>query len=267
MTQSLGRAVPAKFQNVAIEKRRCGTFRQAYLHRIVPVGHRGRVGRHNAPDELPAPKDKPRYRLVLAIGGIFLLAFVSMAVVAAVFPERGLRASAAPKAPADGDPAGKPFPSISAGPAVGTPPSSAPLTTVPARPPARTAAGRPASTKTTAPPAGPTPTGPVAGSYKLATDWTSGFIAAVTLTNSAQGDQSWQVTLLFPDNVGALQAQWIAGGPGNMTVARAGQTVTFTSEQPLAAGRQIEVTFQFDKTAAGSPSPRTCSVNGFACTD
>ena len=107
----------------------------------------------------------------------------------------------------------------------------------------------------------------MAGTYKLANDWTVGFIAAVTLSNGTEGDQSWQVKLLFPDNVGALQARWIAGGPGNMTVTRAGQTVTFTGEQPLAAGRQIEVTFQFDKTAAGSPNPRTCSVNGLACTE
>jgi Cellulose binding domain len=196
------------------------------------------VGRHSTPEELPPPKDKPRYRFVIAISAIALLAFASMALVAAVFPQNAPQAEASP---ADPGLVGIPsqFPGSQSG-------AAAPVTSPP-------------------PPATGPATGPVAGTFVVSQDWADGFIGAVQLSNATPTAQAWRVQLVFPANVGALQARWISGGPGDTTVARAGQTVTFTSQVPLAAGAHIGVFFQFAKTG-GNPAASACSVNGHACT-
>lgn len=190
------------------------------------------MGRHARAEEPPPPKNKPRYRFPIAIGAIALLAFTSMAIVAAVYPERAPQAATTPVQ--DPGVPGNPFPELSGIPNI----TSGPL------PPPAVAA--------------------VAGAYQLTQDWVDGFIGAVQLSNSTNAPQSWQVTLVFPDNVKDLQARWISGGPGEATVSRAGQTVTFAGQQPLPAGTQIALHFQFTK-AAGSPNPRECSVNGRPC--
>jgi cellulase/cellobiase CelA1 len=122
-----------------------------------------------------------------------------------------------------------------------------------------------ASQISTPPPATGPATGPVAGTFVVSQDWADGFIGAVQLSNPTPNAQAWQVQLVFPANVGALQAHWISGGPGDSTVVRAAQTVTFTGQVPLAAGAHVGVFFQFAKTS-GSPSATACSVNGHACT-
>jgi Cellulose binding domain len=204
------------------------------------------VGRHAVPEELPPPEDKPRYRFVVAISAIFLLAFASMAMVAAVFPQRAPQAQASPDDPAG---SGDPFPPIATGQGS---PTAAPLVTI-----------DPANGKATTPPTAAI--GLVAGKFQLSRDWKDGFIGSVQLSNGTSSAQAWQVLLVFPNNVKDLQARWIAGGPGEMTITRTGQTVTFTGQTSLAAGARLGVFFQFEKTV-GSTTPRTCSVNGHACT-
>jgi hypothetical protein len=116
-------------------------------------------------------------------------------------------------------------------------------------------------------PAGPVSTtaaGRIAGAFQLTQDYDGGFIGTVQLSNGAASNQSWQVRLVFPANVGALQAKWISGGPGDATVTQNGQAYTFTGQEPLAAGTRIGLSFQFGKTA-GDPHPRECLVNGSAC--
>jgi hypothetical protein len=189
------------------------------------------VGRHSVAEEPPPPENKPGYRFPLAIGAIVLLACASMAIVAAVFPERTPRAAATtPENPA----AGNPFPQLPGEPTI------------------------------TSEPASTGPSAAVSGTFQLSRDYDGGFIGAVQLFNGATSAESWQVKLVFPSNVGTLQAHWISGGPGDTTVAQAGQTFTFTSQQPLAAGAKIGLSFQFGKTA-GDPHPRECSVNGTPC--
>jgi hypothetical protein len=194
------------------------------------------VGRHSTPEEVPPPKEKPRYRFVVAISAIALLAFASMAFVAAVFPQQAPQAEASPA-----DPGLVNIPGSASGPAVTTPSPLGPGSA-----------------------AGP-PTGFVAGTFVVSQDWADGFIGAVQLSNATPDAQTWQVRLVFPANVGALQAHWISGGPGDATVTRAGQTVTFTGQSPLASGAHIGVFFQFAKTGA-NPAASACSVNGHACT-
>jgi hypothetical protein len=204
------------------------------------------VGRHAVPEESPPPKDKPRYRFVVAVSGIVLLAFASMAMVAAVFPQRAPQAQASPKDLAGSADA---FPPIAASQSS---PTAAPLVTT-----------NPASGDATTPPAAAM--GLVSGKFQLSNDWNDGFIGSVRLSNGTSSAQAWRVLLVFPDNVKDLQARWIAGGPGEMTVTRTGPTVTFTGQTSLAAGARLGVFFQFGKTV-GSPTPRKCSVNGRACT-
>ncbi len=198
------------------------------------VGEGWCVGRHTRPEQ-PQPEAKPRHRFVVAFSTIFLLAFASMAVVAAIFPEQG------PQAKASGDPTG-----------VGTP-----FPPIPAGQPADTSLGSTTVIATSG-------TGQVSGTFAVSQDWNEGFIGNVALSNTSASPQAWQVQLVFPDIVGQLQSRWISDGPGDSTVARSGQTVTFTGQQPLAAGAHIGVFFQFAK-GPGDPSPRNCLVNGSPC--
>lgn len=207
------------------------------------------MGRHAVPEQSPPPRDKPRYRFVLAFGAIFLLAFASMAIVAAVFPERG------PQAQASGD-AGNPFPPIAPAQTITVNPSSGDVSTP----------GPDNPTVNPPPPANP-PTvaaGAVTGAFAVSQDWNDGFIGTVALSNSTDRAQPWVVRLVFPDIVGALQTSWIAGGPGGSTSQREGQTVTFTGTEPLARGARIGLSFQFAK-GPGAPSPRSCLVNANPC--
>jgi len=85
----------------------------------------------------------------------------------------------------------------------------------------------------------------------------------VQLTNPGPA-QLWQVTVVFPPGVGTLQQSWIAGGPGAPIVTRSGQTITFTADQPLAAGAHIGLNFQLGKDS-GTFAPTSCVVNGRSC--
>src|ERR1700730_927634 len=102
------------------------------------------------PEDLPPPKAKPRYRFVVAFSTILLLAFASMAIVAAIFPEQG------PQARASGDPTGpgNPVPSNAAGhmTTMDTPPAGAVDNTT-VNPPSAPAAGA------------------VSGTFQVSQDW------------------------------------------------------------------------------------------------
>jgi hypothetical protein len=213
------------------------------------------VGRHLAREEPPPPKEKPRWRFLVAISGILVLAFVAMAAVAALFPENGPRAVAGsdptenpfPNLP--GDPGGTvgPSPSAGPGPTVGTP-----LTQPPGTRPPRSAAG--------------SSSGPLSGVYSLLPGrvWSDGFQAEIMITNGAATAQSWQVRLQFPSNVHQYVTSWMDGYPAP-TVEVTGQTVTFTGTGAVPAGRTVNLRFEFKKSA-GTFDPVSCTVNGRPCT-
>ncbi|HLT11151.1 MAG TPA: cellulose binding domain-containing protein [Micromonosporaceae bacterium] len=223
------------------------------------------MGRHSAPEEPPPPKDKPRYRFVVALAGILCLGLLAMAVVNAIFPEQSPQAVAGPDPALDGDPVletpgevletpGEPSPTDTPGP---TPPP--PSATAGPNSPSRT------STTPAGPPPGDAPTGQVSGAYSLSgTPWPDGFIGSVQLTNNSDTPQPWQVVLVMPANVGELHNRWISGGPGSSSVTRSGQTIVFNSTEPLAAGSSIGLFFQFAKEGPVT-DPEECWVNGRAC--
>lgn len=217
------------------------------------------MGRHTAAEAPPPPKDKPRYRFLVAISGILVLAFVTMAAVAALFPENGSRAVAGP----DGSQA-NPFPQLPGDPAAtsgATPTTGGQPPGVPASP-LPTRGGPPRST----PPAKPPPPNQVSGAYSVIDNavWDLGFQAQVAITNSTDASQSWQVRVRYPDTVTRYVASWIDGYP-EPQAQQSGQTVTFTGTVTIPAGQTVSLKFRFDKAKDGDYSPTECSVNGRPC--
>jgi hypothetical protein len=213
------------------------------------------VGRHTAQEEPPPPKEKPRWRFLVAIGGILVLAFVAMAAVAALFPENGSRAVAG------ADPTENPFPHLPGDPAVtaGPSPSAGPSPNA-GTPPTRGADTRPPRSSTAS------PSGPLSGVYTLLPGrvWNDGFQAEIMITNGAATAQSWQVRLQYPANVTPYVTSWMDGYPAP-AVEVTGQTVTFTGTAAVPAGRTVNLRFEFKKSA-GDFDPVSCTVNGRACT-
>jgi hypothetical protein len=208
------------------------------------------VGRHTVPEEPPPTKAKPRYRFLVALGGIVFLGFIAMAVVAAIFPDAGPVA----RAGADNTTAANPFPNVPGNPTTQGP---SPVVT-------GSIGGPPPVTKSpTKPPAAPK--GNVTGVYSVdpATTWEQGFQAQVVLTNHTSSSQNWQVRVEYPDNVTRYVISWVNGMPAPSAQATAHGAV-FTGTVPIAAGASVTLFFQFDKTA-GSFSPRQCTINGRAC--
>lgn len=223
------------------------------------------MGRHSAPEEPPPPKNKPGYRFFVAILGIALLAFISMAVVAALFPENGSRAVAGQ----DGNAASPAYPGIPPN-TPGAPPEAVQPSVSTSAPPTTAATSRPPTSRPPRTPAGATPsnqpTGRVLGTYGVRDEWVDGFIGQVVLSNTQTTPQHWQVRLVFPDTVSDDKPinSWIEG-PGGATFRRDGAALIFESTQPLAPGALITLAFQFAKQGSDL-NPRECSVNGMPCT-
>jgi hypothetical protein len=218
------------------------------------------VGRHLAREEEPPPRDKPRYRFVVAISGIVMLAFVAMVVVNLIFPEQSPQAAAGPEEPGAG---GNPFPAVPGDPGLTPPPTDPALGAT--TPPATTTPTPPSTTTATTNP--PTqPSGPVAGAYSAEEPYPGGdFQAQVRLTNSSGTAQPWQIRLRYPANVTGVVAIWIDSYPNQPQPPGTDQgAFVFTGSAPLGAGETIVVRFHMN--ASGEDiGPNECSVNGRAC--
>lgn len=132
--------------------------------------------------------------------------------------------------------------------------------TIPAviTPPRATATGAtPTATATTTKPPRPIL---VSGHYQVLNSYSDTFIGEVLVTNRTGVDQNWSVTLTYPGN---LRTSWLEGLP-QPTLVRRGNTYTWTSSVPLAAGATGPMRFQFDKVN-GSETPTGCAVNGSPC--
>jgi hypothetical protein len=220
------------------------------------------VGRHLVPEEPPPPKEKPRWRFLVAIGGIAMLAFIAMAAVAALFPENGPRAAAGPDATQ-----GNPFPQLPGDPLATT--SAAPSASATPGPsaaasPTQPPGGRPP--RSTTGPTGQPPSAQLSGVYSLLPGrvWADGFQAEIMITNGTAAAQSWQVRLRYPTSVTRYVTSWMDGYPAP-TVDASGPTVTFTGSVTVPAGRTVNLRFEFKKTT-GDFNPVECSLNGRACT-
>lgn len=179
------------------------------------------------------PGAKPRYRFVIALGTIVLIAFAAMVTVAALYPENG---------PANAEPTTTPFADGPLpGPADGVPPDP----------------GVPTSA----------PTGPLTSTYAVPSSWVwdSGFQAQVAMTNTTLAPQDWQVRLAYPRTVTAFVGSWVDGAPQPANEIT-DQQFTFTGVQPVPPGQTVVLKVQFGKAPAADFAVQQCLVNGRPCT-
>jgi hypothetical protein len=184
------------------------------------------VGRHASRWRWPSQL-KPQYRFLLAISGILLLAFTTLAVAASLFPQ-------SPQASAGATPTdeGNAYPG-----------DTGPLPAV----------------------TGPVG-GQVIAAYAVPDNavWDSGFQAQVLLTNTTTAAQPWQVTLVYPTAVTGFVASWLDGAP-QPSASVDGQRFTFTSTLPIAPGQSALLKVEFSKEAGTNFTLQACAVNGRSC--
>lgn len=181
----------------------------------------------------------------MAIGGVVLLALVTMAIVAAIYPQRA--------------------PNAAAGAATTSPqrPTVVP-TTSPGRP------GPPPATGPL-PPTGPPPVpGAVTGTYAVIhTDQELGggrFEVRITLLNSAMAAQPWVVTLAYPRRVTAVVAAWTVPGQQPPVLLTSRPIFAVTGYQPIPATSAIELWLQLSVDPGTGLDFTQCRVNGTPCT-
>lgn len=176
------------------------------------------------------PGAKPRYRFVVALGTIVLIAFAAMLTVAALYPENGPAAAQ----PTEGV---NPF-------------GDAPL---------------PGPTDPASP--DPGPAGPLTSVYSVPANWVweTGFQAQVAMTNTTATPQPWQVRLSYPPSVTGLVGSWVDGAPQPASEIN-GQQFTISGGQPVAPGQTVVLKVQFDKAPASGFAVQQCAVNGKPCT-
>jgi hypothetical protein len=100
----------------------------------------------------------------------------------------------------------------------------------------------------------------VSGHFHVLNSYADNFIGEVLLTNHTSAGQNWTVTLSYP---GKLRTSWLESLP-QPTLVQRGDTYTWTSSVPLAAGSNAQLRFQFDKVN-GSEAVGGCTVNGSPC--
>jgi hypothetical protein len=200
------------------------------LHEIATFGDGCRVGKHVRRLLYLPPGAKPRYRFVIALGTIVLLAFSAMVTVAALYPENG-PASAQPTGPVN------PFPNDAPLPGLGGQSSG-----------------------------GGDPAGALIADYTVPPSWVwaTGFQAQIAMTNTSPAPQNWQVRLTYPESVTAFTGSWVDGAPQPASQIN-GQEFTFTGNQPVPPGQTVLLRVQFDR-AAGDFTVGQCQVNGRDCT-
>jgi hypothetical protein len=206
------------------------------------------VGKHSDPEQPPPPPPPHRpYRVVIALGAIVALAVLSMAIVAAIYPNgRGAAQTTGTGSPSASEPPfSGPYPTDSADP-VGPPPTYAAGT------------------------AGPTTAvGGLTARYELIYRWAGakpGFQIRLTLTNVSGASLPWQIRLSYGGQVRRMATLWVNGSDLPRT-SRSGATYRITSTAPLPRGASIDVYAQFE---AGTDdlakiSPSACEANGADC--
>src|SRR4029450_3244519 len=159
------------------------------------------------------PPAKPPYRFLVAIG-VVVLALLSMAVIAAIYPDRA--------------------PTATAGAATTPPrPTGAPPT--PARRPPPPPAPRPSDTPAPLP-------GAVTGTYAVIhTDQELGgrFEVRINLLNSVTVAQPWVVTLAYPPRVTSVLSAWTVPGQRPPLLATNRPAFTLAGDQPIPARTRI----------------------------
>jgi hypothetical protein len=191
------------------------------------------------------------------MAGIVVIAIVAMALVAALYPERGPAVADSGQGSA---PVGAPPP----------PPPQTPPVTV------KSATGQPPPTQTQ--PAGqpPPPTtattppqpGSVTGGYAVThsdVEWGNKFEVRINLSNSSGSEQPWVVTLEYPERVTSFSAAWTdPGQPAPQQIVNQ-PLFTLSGQQTIPAGSSLTVWIQFNVGPGAPVTLVSCRVNGSAC--
>ena len=99
----------------------------------------------------------------------------------------------------------------------------------------------------------------VSAAYTVSSNWATGFIAGVHLTNTGQTPANWTIVISHDDRAGVrITDAW------NATLTRQGNTNMLTGG-PLAPGSSLNVGFEATKKAAGPVRPSRCTVNQSTC--
>ena len=101
----------------------------------------------------------------------------------------------------------------------------------------------------------------VVGKFRVIESYGDSFIGEVLVTNRTSVPQDWVVRLTYPGN---LRTSWLESLP-QPTLVQRGNTYTWTSSVPLAAGASGQLRFHFDRPAGASDTPDSCSANGSSC--
>jgi hypothetical protein len=163
-------------------------------------------------------------------------------------------------------------PPVLAGPPALTPSasSSAPLSSAPS--PSAPLSSAPSSRGLSAPPPKPFPskkpatsskqpqqTGKLTASYAVGSNWDTGFIAAITITNRTRQDV-WPLLHVYNDPADGVRVNQV----WNSSVARLGDTVVFSTGK-LAPGGTITIGFDATKKAGPKALPSSCTIDGGTC--
>ncbi len=190
------------------------------------------------------------------------LAAVALVLLPADRPEQTLPPPPPPFLPGFSVPAA--LPSSAPDPGRAAAPVPATTTRRPATPTATRAPARPAApsrARPATPP--PAPDADVRGAYRVVDSFPDGFIGEVRITNTSGRDRDWTVRLRFPETVGDLRTSWVESAP-QATLTTAGDTFTWSSGVPVAAGSTAVLRFQFARSGTDE-KPRSCTVNSAAC--
>jgi hypothetical protein len=184
------------------------------------------VGKHVRRRVPLPPGAKPRHRFVIALGTIVLLAFGTMAAVAALHPRNGPQAAAGPEVE-------HPF-SGTAGPAApsGSGPTSGLLAvyTMPSD-----AVGNAA------------------------------FQAQITMTNTTPTPQDWQVRLRYSNSITNVAGTWVDGQPQPISHVGGGAHYIFTGIAPVDPGQTVVFKVQFGTEPQANVVLSECTANGRPC--
>lgn len=102
------------------------------------------------------------------------------------------------------------------------------------------------------------------GRYRVRDTYRNSFVGEVTITNTSREAGNWVVRLVFSTEVTGLRGSGVDPGK-DPAVSGSGNTWTFTSTQPLAAGQSAVLWAQFARGDGKQDQPTVCTVNGTAC--
>ncbi|WP_082771863.1 cellulose binding domain-containing protein [Actinoplanes sp. TFC3] len=216
-------------------------------------------GKHNPTLRLP------RYSLIIVAATVLTL-LVGWVAFRAAGPSRETSprlvvpppasASVVPAAVVEPVPVTSPSPSLSPSISASATPSRS-KSPSPSSSPSASPSRKPSPSPSKARPSrSPSPTAATLTSrYRTTASWDTGFIGAISVTNTGSAPATWSVTVTYPSDAGVrITGAWNAKVTG----------ATFTGET-LAPGATARFGFSANKQVRGKVAPTGCTAGGTSC--